>query len=331
MIEYFLVKQGARNMLIPTIISGIIFLVLAIISLASYICFSLVFKTPKRKILKDGEYDFPPGDIYEPFYPQMKIWTDDIRSRKRELCEVKSFDGLTLRGYYYEFSPDSPLELIFHGYSGNAERDLSGAVERCSALDRSCLLIDQRGAGMSDGKVCSFGVNERHDCLSWIEFARKKFGESRPIIIGGISMGAATVMMASGEKLPDNVVCVMADCGYSSQKDIICKVVKEMKLPPKLIYPFIKLGAQVYGGFDLEEVTPLEAVAKSKTPIVFLHGDTDDFVPHSMSVDCYNACQTTKKLITIEGAGHGLAFPLNPQKYVEGLREFQYEANLFKK
>ena len=316
-------------MLIPTIISGIIFLVLGIISLASYICFSMVFKTPKRKILKEGEYDLPPGEIYELFYPQMKIWTDDIRSRKRELCEIKSFDGLTLRGYYYEYSSDSPLELIFHGYTGNAERDLSGGVERCAALGRSCILIDHRGAGMSEGKVCSFGVNERRDCLSWIEFAKEKFGKNRPIIIGGISMGAATVMMASGENLPENVVCVMADCGYSSQKEIICKVVKEMKLPVKLIYPFIKLGAKVYGHFDLEETTPIEAVAKSKTPIVFIHGDNDDFVPHSMSVDCFNACSATKKMVTIEGAGHGLAFPQNQEKYIESLREFQYEANLF--
>ncbi len=316
-------------MLIPTIISGIIFLVLGIVSLASYICFSMVFKTPKRKILKEGEYDLPPGEIYEPFYPQMKIWTDDIRSRKRELCEVKSFDGLTLRGYYYEYSSDSPLELIFHGYTGNAERDLSGGVERCAALGRSCILIDHRGSGMSEGKVCSFGINERRDCLSWIEFARKKFCESRPIIIGGISMGAATVMMASGENLPENVVCVMADCGYSSQKEIICKVVKEMKLPVKLIYPFIKLGAKLYGNFDLEETTPIEAVAKSKTPIVFIHGDNDDFVPHSMSLACFNACSSPKKMVTIEGAGHGLAFPQNQQKYIESLREFQYEANLF--
>ena len=162
------------------------------------------------------------------------------------------------------------------------------------------------------------------------EFAREKFGENRPIIIGGISMGAATVMMASGENLPENVVCVMADCGYSSQKDIICKVVKEMKLPVKIIYPFIKLGARVYGHFDLEETTPIEAVAKSKTPIVFIHGDNDNFVPYSMSIDCYNACSAPKKMVTIEGADHGLAFPQNQQKYIESLREFQYEANLFK-
>ncbi len=318
-------------MFISVLISGIVFFIFALISLISYICFSMVFKTPKRKICKEGEYDFPPGEIYEPFYPQMKIWTDSIRSMNRQLMEIKSFDGLILRGYYYEYSPDSPLELIFHGYSGNAERDLSGGVERCFALGRSVILIDQRGAGMSEGKVCSFGVNERRDCLAWIDFATKKFGKNRPLIIGGISMGAATVMMASGENLPENVVCVMADCGYSSQKDIICKVVKEMKLPVKIIYPFIKLGAKLYGGFDLEELTPIEAVAKSKTPIIFIHGDNDDFVPHSMSVECFNACKSKKKMVTIEGAGHGLAFPVNQEKYVESLRQFQYEANIFNK
>ena len=318
-------------MLVFVIIFGILFLILALMSLVSYICFSMVFKTPKRKVLKEGEYDFPPGEIYEPFYPQMKAWTDSIRSMNRELVEIKSFDGLTLRGYYYEYSPNSPLELIFHGYSGNAERDLSGGVERCAALGRSCILIDQRGAGMSEGKVCSFGVNERRDCLSWIEFATQKFGKDRPLIIGGVSMGAATVMMAAGENLPENVVCVMADCGYSSQKDIICKVVKEMKLPVKLIYPFIKLGAKTFGGFDLEETTPIEAVTKSQTPIVFIHGDNDDFVPHYMSVACFNACKSPKKMVTIEGAGHGLAYPQNPKKYVESLRNFESEASLFGK
>lgn len=318
-------------MLIPTIIFGILFLVLAIITLTSYICFSMVFKTQKRKILGKGEYDLPPGEIYEPFYPKIRAWIDSIREMDRELVETKSFDGLTLRGYYYEYSPDSPLELIFHGYGGNAERDLSAGVERCAALGRSCILIDQRGAGMSEGKVCSFGVNERRDCLSWIEFATQKFGKDRPLIIGGVSMGAATVMMAAGEGLPENVVCVMADCGYSSQKDIICKVVKEMKLPTKLIYPFIKLGAKTFGGFDLEETTPIEAVAKSKTPIVFIHGDNDDFVPHSMSVECFNICQSPKKMVTIEGAGHGLAYPQNPQKYVDSLKAFELECNFFNK
>lgn len=306
-------------------------IVCVIILVTSYICYFMVFKTPKRKILGKGEYDLPPGEIYESFYPQMRAWVDSIRSMDRKSVEITSFDGLKLRGYYYEYSPDSPLELIFHGYGGNAERDLSGGVERCFALGRSVILIDQRGAGQSEGKVCSFGINERRDCLDWIKYATERFGKDRPLIIGGVSMGAATVMMASGEDLPENVVCVMADCGYSSAKKIIKKVVREMKLPEDLLYPFIKLGARIYAGFDLEETSPIEAVARSKTPIVFIHGDNDDFVPHSMSVECFNACKAPKKLVTIEGAGHGLAYPVNPEKYVNSLAEFEKEANLFDK
>ena len=305
--------------------------IIAIVLLTSYICFLKVFRTPKRKKLGKGEYDLPPGDIYEPFYPQMREWIDSIRGMKRELFEIESFDGLKLRGYYYEYSPDSPLELIFHGYGGNAERDLSGGVERCFALGRSAVLIDQRGAGMSEGRICSFGINERLDCLEWIKFATRKFGKDRPLIIGGVSMGAATVMMASGEDLPKNVACVMADCGYSSSKKIIKKVVREMKLPPSLVYPFIRLGGMLYGIFDIEETDPVSAVARSKTPIVYIHGDEDDFVPHSMSVECFEATRAPKKLVTIEGAGHGLGFPQNQSKYVESLRDFETEANIFGK
>ena len=306
-------------------------IVCVIILVTSYICYFMVFKTPKRKILGEGEYDLPPGEIYESFYPKMRAWVDSIRSMDRKSVEITSFDGLKLRGYYYEYSPDSPLELIFHGYGGNAERDLSGGVERCFALGRSVILIDQRGAGQSEGKVCSFGINERRDCLEWIKFATRKFGKERPIIIGGISMGAATVMMAAGEDLPSNVVCVMADCGYSSPKEIIKKVVREMKLPSSIVYPFIRLGGMLYGKFDIEETSPISAVARSKTPIVYIHGDTDDYVPHSMSVECYEATKSPRKLVTIEGAGHGLAFPKDPEKYVESLREFESEARLFTK
>lgn len=302
-----------------------------IVLISSYVCFVMVFKTKKRKVLGKNEYDLPPGEIYELFYPQMKMWVDSIRSMDRKQVEITSFDGIKLRGYYYEYSPDSPLELIFHGYGGNAERDLSGGVERCFALGRSVILIDQRGAGQSDGNVCSFGINERRDCLSWIDFATKKFGKERPLIIGGVSMGAATVMMAAGESLPDNVVCVMADCGYSSAKKIIKKVVREMHLPCDIVYPFIKLGAKIYGHFDLEETSPVEAVARSKTPIVFIHGDNDEFVPHSMSVECYESCSSPKKLVTIEGAGHGLAYPVAPDKYVSSLHDFEVECDFFNK
>ena len=294
--------------------------ILALIT--SFVCFMMVFYSPKRKELGPDEYEIPEGDIYEVYREDMIAWTKEIRSMPYTEHEVRSFDGLTLRGRYYEYEAGAPIELLFHGYKGYAERDLSGGVERCFRLGRSVMLIDQRAAGRSDGHVISFGINERRDCQAWVNYAVEHFGNDVKLIIGGVSMGAATVMMAAGDPLPKNVIGVLADCGYTSAEEIIKKVVKEMGLPVGVFYPFIKLGARIFGHFNLEETSPLEAMKKCTLPIVFVHGDTDVFVPYDMSVRLCEACASEKKtLITIKGAGHGLAFPADRDGYVNALQE----------
>ncbi|MBE6659845.1 MAG: alpha/beta hydrolase [Ruminococcaceae bacterium] len=305
------------------IVSIVLAALIVLVLLAALVCFIMVFYSGKRKVLGPDEYEIPPGKIYEAFREDMIGWTKQIREMPHEDIEIKSYDGLTLRGTYYECAPDATVELLFHGYRGNAERDLCGGIERCFALGRSAIIIDQRAGGKSDGHVITFGIRERYDCLSWIDYATKRFGKDRKIVIGGVSMGAATVMLAAGEELPENVVCVMADCGYTSAKDIIKKVVKDLKLPLFPIYPLIRLGGRLYGGFDVEETSPMEAVQKARVPIVFIHGDTDAFVPYDMSVKLHEACVSQKKMVTIKGAGHGLAFPVDRAGYVQGLREFE--------
>lgn len=307
------------------IIGGIAVLIL----LTSLICFLKVFYSPKRNPLGPDEYEIPDGEIYEVYRDDMIGWTKQVRAMPHEDVEIKSHDGLTLRGKYYEQEAGAPLEILFHGYRGNAERDLCGAVERAFKVGRNALIVNHRAAGTSDGHVISFGINERRDCIGWIDFAIRKFGDDVKIVITGISMGAATVMMASGEDLPKNVISVLADCGYSSPKEIICKVVKDMKLPVKLLYPFIKLGARIYGGFDLEEASPIDAMKKCSLPIVFVHGDADDFVPYDMSVRLCEACASEKKLlITVADAGHGLAFPKDREGYVNQLNKIYDEWNI---
>ena len=112
-------------------------------------------------------------------------------------------------------------------------------------------------------------------------------------------------------------------------EEIIKKVVKEMHLPVAPLYPFIKLGAKIFGRFDLEETSPMEAMKRCTLPVVFVHGDTDDFVPYEMSVRLYDACASDKKeLITIHGAGHGLAFPADQDGYVNRLKEIKEKWNL---
>jgi fermentation-respiration switch protein FrsA (DUF1100 family) len=310
----------------PLIIVGIVLASLLLIVLgAAYYCYRRVFYAPPRKPMGADEYQIPPGEIYEVYRDKMVNWMKETRAMPCERVEITSFDGLTLRGRYYEYAKGAPVEILFPGYEGTSERDLCGGVQRCFALGRSALLVDQRASGESDGHVITFGINERKDCLKWIDFLIEKFGKDIKIMLGGVSMGGATVLMAAGEDLPDNVVCVLGDCAYSSAKEIIQKIVQDMHLNATLVYPFIKLGAKLFGHFNLEEASPLQAMTTCKIPVILFHGDEDAFVPYEMSEKIYAACNTTKRLVCVKGAGHGLAFPKDEEGYVAALKEFEKE------
>lgn len=300
--------------------------VIALLSLiTAFICFMKVFYCPRRKEEKGGEVYIPSGKFYDPYREEILEWVRMTRGMKHEDLSITSEDGLTLRGRYYEYAPGAPLEILFHGYHGNAERDLSGGVDRCFRLGRNALIIDQRACGTSEGRVTTFGIMESRDCLLWVKKAIERFGDDIRIILTGVSMGAATVMIASGEQLPKNVIYTLADCGYTSAKEIIKKVIREMGLPANLLYPFVKLGALIFGRFKLDSTSPKEAIAHAQIPIIFIHGDEDDFVPCEMSKELYEICPTRKMLTLIPGSGHGVAFPCNKEMYLEALREFWIE------
>ena len=294
----------------------------AAVLLISYICFRMAFYVPDRKACGGEEIELPEGEIYAPFWDAMRAWTREARAMEHEDVSVTSFDGLRLWGKYYEYAPGAPVELMFHGYRGSAERDLSGGVQRCFRLGRSALIVDQWCSGKSGGNVITFGINERRDCLTWLDFMVEHFGPDVKIILAGISMGASTVLMAGGEKLPENVIGILADCGFHSPREIIKTVIRQMGLPADACYPFVKLGARLFGHFDLEETTPEEAVKKCTVPVIFFHGEADDYVPCEMSRICFEACASKKKLVTVPGAGHGLSYPVDPEGYLTALGEF---------
>ena len=136
-------------------------------------------------------------------------------------------------------------------------------------------------------------------------------------------MGAATVMIAAGEPLPRNVIHVLADCGYTSTRAIISKVMRDLGLPPRLLYPLARLSAILFGGFDPDARSPIDSMTRCRLPIIFFHGDADDFVPYEMSVENYNACISDRKEhVTIKGAGHGVAFPVDQEGYKDAARAF---------
>ncbi len=300
----------------------IIAIIVAAIFIGSYICFYLTFYVSDSMREEDDDYILPLGKAYEPYHAQMLEWMKETRNIPHEEFVITSFDGLKLYGKYYQNIPGAPIELMMHGYRGTAQRDLCGGVQRCFSLGRNAFVVDQRAAGKSQGKVISFGINERKDCLSWIEYLIEHFGKEVKIILTGISMGAATVMMASGFNLPENVIGIVADCGYTSPRDIIRKVISNMGLPASVIYPFVRLGAKLFGHFNLEEVSATEALKSCNIPIVFIHGDADTFVPCYMSEINYAACTAPKELLIVKGAGHGLSYLKNKNAYIDALRRF---------
>lgn len=297
------------------IAGGILFLA-AVFFLTTYICYRLAFYSKPGTVAA-----LPDGEIYAPFRDKMRQWAEQCRTMPHEELWITTFDGLKLHGKFYEYAPDAPIEIMFHGYRGSAERDLSGGVQRCFALQHSALVVDQRCSGKSEGCVISFGINEHRDCLAWLQCVQQRWPD-RKIILTGISMGASTVLIAAGNPLPENVVGVLADCGFSTAKEIIKTVIRQMKLPADLLYPFVKWGAKIYGHFDLEETSALEAVSRCKIPVLFIHGDDDNFVPCRMSHAMFDTCSCEKALVTIPGAGHGLSYLVDPKRYLAEVDAF---------
>lgn len=309
-------------MKILIIIGIIVFCVSIGAALIAYICYRMAFYVRDCDKKSTEEFPIPEGEIYEPWREKMTGWMKQTRALPHQIFTVKSFDGLKLQAKYYEHSTGAPIELMFHGYRGYAERDLCGGVQRCFALGHSAFIVDQRACGDSEGNVITFGINESKDCLAWLQLMIHHFGPDVKIILTGISMGASTVLNAAGGPLPNNVIGVLADCGFSSPADIIKKVICQMGLPANISYPFVKLGAHLFGKFDLEEITSAEAVKNCKLPVIFFHGEEDDYVPWEMSQTNYHACPSRKRIVIIPGAGHGLSYPVAPKQYLQEMQDF---------
>lgn len=306
-----------------TTIGIILISLILLVILISYICYRISFFAPNRVADKDVEIHLPEGGQYDTLRDDIQKSVDRMLAREYEPVWITTFDGHKLFARYYHVADGAPLQIQFHGYKSSAILDFSGGSYLAAMLGQNALVVDQRSHGQSEGRAITFGVKERKDALCWIDYANKRFGTDTKIILAGLSMGAATVLMTADLDLPDNVVGIFADCPYSAPADIIKKVCKtDMHLPATLLYPFVKLGARLFAGFDLEESCAVSAVKKSRIPILIIHGEGDFFVPCDMSRQIQAANPEKVTLVTIPDAGHGLSYMVNPPKYEEAAIPF---------
>lgn len=289
--------------------------------LALYCVYRKVFYN-SRKNRSSDPYAALSSPYLEGMRDVVRQQIDDLSMYPCEEIRIKAKDGKMLYGRYYKGEDTAPVCILFHGYKGSSHTELSGAALMMLSHGIGAVVVDQRAHGNSCGVTVSFGIKERFDCLRWADYVKERFGEDRKIILYGISMGAATVLMSTELELPRGVCAVIADCPYSEPSAIIKRVLKNRGLPPKAVYPTVYLSALVFGRFDLSAASPRLAVKNAKVPILLIHGDADDFVPHSMSEDIYNGNTLISRLFTVGGAKHGASFAVGQERYVREVLSF---------
>lgn len=247
-------------------------------------------------------------------------WFNNKNNRSE--WQLQSKDGLKLSAYYLPAQKDQHKTVIIaHGYMGQAS-DMPQYAKIYHDLGYNVLMPDARGHGKSKGDYIGFGWPERKDYLQWIDRIVKDDSQSE-IVLHGVSMGAATVMMTSGEKLPENVKAFIEDCGYSSAKDELSYQLKDMfNLPAFPLIPVTSLITKIRAGYFFGEANAVKQLHNNTKPMLFIHGDKDDFVPFSMLDKVYGATKGPKEKYVVHGAKHAEALSTDPAMYQEKVTGF---------
>lgn len=235
---------------------------------------------------------------------------------------TESHDGLKLHAHWIPADDPKGTVILAHGYRSTKLLDFGMILELYHNMGVNLLLMDQRSHGHSEGKYITFGVLESRDMQKWVQLHNERFGE-HPVILSGLSMGASTALYLADRRLPQNVKGIIADCGFTSPKEIIGKVFRDT------VHfgagPFLwatDLFARVLAGFSLYERDTRKSLRNSRLPVLLIHGNGDDFVPCRMTEEAYKACTSEKEMYIVEDAGHAVSYLVNTPGYRKRVMDF---------
>ena len=241
---------------------------------------------------------------------------------------ITARDGIRLHALYLPAEEKSDrIVILHHGFTSKAA-DNSTHAKFFHEMGYEVILLDLRAHGESEGQYVGFGILDRFDTLKWIEYINGRFGTEISIVLHGTSMGAATVLMALGlPEVRDRVSAVIADCAYTSPAEVFAHVMeRDYHISPFPIVQANELMEKHNVGYRFDEYSTIDALHDNKDiPVMFIHGAEDSFVPTSMSFENYKACETKKKLLIVEHAGHASSVFENTELYESAEREFLEE------
>lgn len=245
-----------------------------------------------------------------------------LKNSNYKSVHMKSFDNLKLHAYEIKNENNTDKwAIVVHGYTSEGKL-VSSKAKHFYEMGYNVLVPDLRAHGSSEGDYIGMGLDDSLDIVDWVNFIVKS-NKNSDIVLHGTSMGAATVLMVSGEKIPKNVKAIVADCGYTSAWEQFTYQLKGMfNLPSFPVMNVSDIVCKVRAGYSLKNASPIEQVKKSETPILFIHGDKDKFVPYYMMNNLYNATSSEKEKLTIKGAEHANSDLVNPKLYWGSVNEF---------
>jgi len=247
------------------------------------------------------------------------VW---LSRQKYDHMFLHSRDGLRLHAKVLENRHAKRVLVMFHGYRSLPEIDFSCAAKDYWDAGCTLILVDQRAHGESKGRCICFGLKERLDCEDWAHLAAKRY-PNLPIYLDGMSMGATTVLMTADAALPENVKGIIADCGYTSPKAIIARTVRQTIHMPAGVWLWgMDLWLKIFTGLKMADFSCAQALENTKLPVIMVHGKADDFVPHEMGVENYNAIPGDKLLLSVENATHGVSFLVEKERIWKELLAF---------
>lgn len=260
------------------------------------------------------------------FIKVLKEKSIELEHRTTEEIHILADDGILLVGHWIPVENPKRIIIAMHGWRTSWHNDFGMVAEAWSNSNCSVLYAEQRGQNNSGGDYIGFGLIERYDCKAWAEWAREKYGESIPIYLVGVSMGATTVLYASELELPSNVHGIIADCGFTSPEAIMQHVAKDnLHIPYETKKIFVQKAFERKVHYSTNKYTTMDALKKTKIPVLFIHGSDDMFVPVKMTFDNYKACASPKMLLIIPGAGHGMSYFIDQESYQNIVLKFWEE------
>ncbi|WP_077324921.1 alpha/beta hydrolase [Virgibacillus siamensis] len=307
------------------IVIAIISVLLIIDGIASFYFYNLAIDRGEKDFLQGNEDLEVSAEAMEMFMEG--DWRNWVEEQDFDEWTMTSYDGLKLKGYFLEAKEPTDKVVVFaHGYLGDAmDMGLYGQYYY-EKMGYNIFMADARGHGASEGEYIGFGWHDRLDLIDWVNKIVEKYGEDTEIVLHGVSMGAATVLMASGEELPDNVKAIIADSAYTSVYDMFAYQMKRMyHLPDVPILPSTSLVTKLEAGYSLKEASALKQVKKADVPILYIHGKADTFVPTRMSFKLYKNTKSEAEIMTVPHANHGEAFVIAKDKYVKKMKSFLHQ------